>query len=71
MALSEPDASGRRSPVKNGSTFNLKADMLIKAADQMPFEALNDSMSLEHNYGKILVESGCKTEISGSIRRWR
>ena len=65
MALSEPDASGRRSPVKNGSTFSLKADMLIKAAGQMPFEALNDSMSLEHNYGKILVESGCKTNIQG------
>ena len=65
MGLIGPDASGRRSPVKNGATFSLKADMLIKAAGQMPFEALNDSMSLEHNYGKIIVENGCKTSIAG------
>lgn len=31
MKLGEPDASGRQSPVKTGETFDLKADMVIKA----------------------------------------
>src|SRR5690606_4931732 len=31
MKLGEPDASGRQSPVKTGETFDVKADMVIKA----------------------------------------
>ena len=31
MKLGEPDASGRQSPVRTGETFDLKADMVIKA----------------------------------------
>jgi|TARA_R100000329_G_C7502608_1_gene176938 glutamate synthase (NADPH/NADH) small chain len=31
MKLGEPDASGRQSPVKTGETFDIKADMVIKA----------------------------------------
>ncbi|MFN4184595.1 MAG: NAD(P)-dependent oxidoreductase [Hyphomonas sp.] len=31
MKLGEPDTSGRQSPVKTGETFDVKADMVIKA----------------------------------------
>ncbi|KCZ50816.1 NAD(P)-dependent oxidoreductase [Hyphomonas pacifica] len=31
MKLGEPDASGRQSPVKTGESFDVKADMVIKA----------------------------------------
>jgi dihydropyrimidine dehydrogenase (NAD+) subunit PreT len=40
MKLGEPDATGRRSPVATGDTFDLPADMIIKAAGQMPFDVL-------------------------------
>ena len=36
MKLGEPDASGRQSPVKTGESFDVKADMVIKALDFDP-----------------------------------
>jgi dihydropyrimidine dehydrogenase (NAD+) subunit PreT len=40
MQLGDPDASGRRSPVDTGQTLTLDVDMVIKAAGQIPYTAL-------------------------------
>jgi glutamate synthase (NADPH/NADH) small chain len=63
MQLGEPDASGRRSPVPTGETFTLEADMVIKAAGQMPFEALVNKYSLDHKSGKIKINQNCETNL--------
>lgn len=65
MELGEPDASGRRSPVDTGKTFTLEVDMVIKAAGQMPFEALIKNSQLENKGGKITVTDKAATSISG------
>ena len=65
MALGEPDASGRRSPVDTGESFSLDVDMVIKAAGQTPFEALVNSSLLYHNNGKIVVDEKGATNIKG------
>lgn len=65
MELGEPDASGRRSPVDTGKTFTLDVDMVIKAAGQMPFEALVNSNKLENKGGKISVKDKAATNIHG------
>ncbi|RYY89110.1 MAG: NAD(P)-dependent oxidoreductase [Chitinophagaceae bacterium] len=64
MKLGEPDASGRRAPVAAGSEFFLEADMIIKAAGQMPFTALVEEADLLHTGGKLTV-SGNGTNIEG------
>jgi glutamate synthase (NADPH/NADH) small chain len=65
MQLGEPDASGRRSPVESGETFTLEADMIIKAAGQIPFEELVSSHQLQHTNGKIDVQKNGATNIPG------
>ncbi|MBL0355500.1 MAG: NAD(P)-dependent oxidoreductase [Chitinophagaceae bacterium] len=65
MELGEPDASGRRSPVDTGKTFILEVDMVIKAAGQMPFEALVSNTKLENKAGKIVVKDKAATSIAG------
>ena len=65
MKLAEPDSSGRRIPVDTGETFILEADMVIKAAGQMPFESLVDSNSIENKSGKILINQNSETNIRG------
>lgn len=65
MVLGEPDASGRRSPVDTGETFSFEVDMVIKAAGQMPFEALIKNYSIDNNSGKVMVRQGCATNIPG------
>ena len=55
MQLSAPDASGRRAPVDTGNTFTLEVDMIIKAAGQVPFEALITSEQIHHQQGKIII----------------
>lgn len=65
MVLGEPDASGRRSPVDTGETFTLDVDMVIKAAGQMPFEALVADNQLANKYGKIVTDSNGVTNING------
>jgi len=65
MKLGEPDASGRRSPVSTGETFTIEADMLIKAAGQMPFENLVSANGLENKSGKIILKDKATTNISG------
>lgn len=65
MQLGEPDASGRRSPVDTGKTFTLDVDMVIKAAGQMPFEALVNNSKLENKWGKISVKDKAATNIKG------
>jgi len=64
MKLGEPDASGRRSPVKTGETFTLDVDMVIKAAGQMPFEELVNDSQLANNSGKIAVEFKSATTLN-------
>jgi dihydropyrimidine dehydrogenase (NAD+) subunit PreT len=65
MALGEPDDSGRRWPVETGETLILNVDMVIKATGQMPYEGLIDENSLQHNYGKIIIDESGVTNING------
>jgi dihydropyrimidine dehydrogenase (NAD+) subunit PreT len=65
MKLGEPDASGRRSPVDTGETFSLDVDMVIKAAGQVPFEELILDIGILNKNGKIIIDSGCATNIKG------
>lgn len=55
MEPGAPDASGRRSPIDTGKTITLETDMVIKAAGQVPFEALVDSMEINNRNGKVLT----------------
>lgn len=65
MQLGEPDAGGRRSPAPTSETFILEADMVIKAAGQMPFEALVGAHQINHQHGKIAIDSSTATNIKG------
>jgi glutamate synthase (NADPH/NADH) small chain len=65
MKLGEPDAGGRRSPVETGETFTLEADMVIKAAGQVPFEELVATNDLQHRSGKLIIDKNCATNIQG------
>jgi glutamate synthase (NADPH/NADH) small chain len=65
MKLGEPDASGRRSPVDTGETFNLDVDMVIKAAGQVPFEKLIKKFKIQNSKGKISIDDNCATNIKG------
>jgi glutamate synthase (NADPH/NADH) small chain len=65
MILGEPDASGRRSPIDTGETIVLDVDMVIKAAGQMPFEALVANNNINNQYGKVLVDANGGTSILG------
>ncbi|HPE48923.1 MAG TPA: NAD(P)-dependent oxidoreductase [Hyphomonas sp.] len=59
MKLGEPDASGRQSPVKTGETFDVKADMVIKALgfDPEDLPALFDEPALAVNrWGAVKVD---------------
>lgn len=64
MTLGAPDASGRRAPVPSGNEFLLEADMIIKAAGQMPFTAMVEGSDLQHSGGKLSVH-GNATNING------
>jgi len=65
MYLGAPDASGRRSPVASGETFSLDVDMVIKAAGQMPFQALVESSEIQHHHGKVAVNGKSNTNLEG------
>ena len=65
MQLGEPDASGRRSPQPTGEEFIIEVDMVIKAAGQMPFEALVMNNSLVNTYGKVAVNKTSTTNLVG------
>jgi dihydropyrimidine dehydrogenase (NAD+) subunit PreT len=65
MQLGEPDASGRRSPVDTGETFTLNVDMVIKAAGQIPYEALIKDCALNNNHGKLIIDANQSTNIKG------
>ena len=43
----------------------LDVDMVIKAAGQMPFEALVDHSGLQNQYGKISTDANGVTNIGG------
>jgi len=65
MVLGEPDASGRRSPMDAGETIVLDVDMVIKAAGQMPYEALVSANNIDHHYGKVISSANGATSIAG------
>jgi len=64
MKLGEPDASGRRAPVPSDETFILEADMIIKAAGQVPYQSMVEACDLQHNNGRLQVK-GNGTSIEG------
>jgi len=59
------NASGRRSPVDTGETFNLEVDMVIKAAGQVPFEKLVGKLKIQNSNGKISIDNNYSTNIKG------
>ena len=65
MQLGEPDEKGRRTPIDTGETFTLDVDMIIKAAGQMPFEALINSTNIENKSGRIIVNEKNETSVKG------
>ena len=65
MKLGEPDASGRQSPITTGEEFVLEADMVIKAAGQMPFEMLIKNNGLSNNNGKVSTQNNAVTNMVG------
>lgn len=65
MTLGEPDSSGRRSPIDTGEAFTLEVDMVIKAAGQLPFTQLIDSLGIEGNQGSIGISTNGATNLPG------
>ena len=64
MKLGDADASGRRSPMDTGETITLDVDMVIKAAGQIPFEALVNGNQLQNKNGKVEINNTA-TNIKG------
>lgn len=65
MKLGEPDASGRRSPVATNEEFTIEVDMVIKAAGQIPFEAMVTGNGLDNSNGKIKLKDKATTNVAG------
>ena len=65
MKLGEPDASGRRSPVATNEEFTIEVDMVIKAAGQIPFEAMVTANGLDNSNGKIKLKDKATTNVAG------
>lgn len=65
MKLGEPDASGRRSPVATNEEFTIEVDMVIKAAGQIPFEAMVTGNGLDNSNGKIRLKDKATTNVAG------
>ncbi len=65
IQLGEPDESGRRSPIDTGEEIIIEADMVIKAAGQMPFYDLVKENDLSNTNGKISVSDKAITNIAG------
>ena len=65
MKLGEPDASGRRSPVATTEEFTIEVDMVIKAAGQIPFEAMVTANGLDNSNGKIKLKDKATTNVAG------
>ena len=65
MKLGEPDASGRRAPVETNETFTIEADMIIKAAGQIPFEELVNASAIQNKGGKISISTHAETNLKG------
>ena len=65
MKLGEADASGRRSPVDTGETFEIECDMIIKAAGQTPYDNLISANYLENRSGKVSTNSQYQTNLQG------
>lgn len=64
MRLGEEDTSGRRSPIETDETITLEVDMVIKAAGQIPFEALVNENQLQNKNGKVEINNTA-TNIKG------
>jgi glutamate synthase (NADPH/NADH) small chain len=65
MKLGAADASGRRSPVDTGETFEIECDMIIKAAGQTPYDNLISANDLENRSGKVSINSQYQTNLKG------
>jgi dihydropyrimidine dehydrogenase (NAD+) subunit PreT len=65
MKLGETDASGRRSPVETGETFEIECDMIIKAAGQTPYDNLISANNVENIYGKVSINPRYQTNLPG------
>src|SRR5580704_4470425 len=63
MRLGEPDSSGRRAPIDTGEVVELQVDMVIKAAGQMPYEALVKGSGLPNRQGKVLAGDDGKVRV--------
>jgi glutamate synthase (NADPH/NADH) small chain len=64
MKLGDADGSGRRSPIETDEIITLEVDMVIKAAGQIPFEALVNGNQLQNKNGKVEINNTA-TNIKG------
>lgn len=64
MQLGEPDESGRWSPIDTGEEILVEADMVIKAAGQMPFFDLVHGNDILNNNGKVSVSDKAITNLT-------
>ncbi|MBK9636016.1 MAG: NAD(P)-dependent oxidoreductase [Bacteroidetes bacterium] len=65
MELGEPDASGRKSPIETGETFEIEVDMVIKATGQIPYLDIINQSEVKNNKGKILIDKSNSTNLKG------
>lgn len=65
MKLSDPDASGRKSPIPTGEQFVINVDMIIKAAGQEPFASLVIKEGINNSHGRIVIDENGATNIEG------
>jgi dihydropyrimidine dehydrogenase (NAD+) subunit PreT len=65
MRLGEPDSSGRRTPLDTGEVVELQVDMVIKAAGQMPYDAVVAQSGLPNRQGKISADDDGEVEMGG------
>ena len=66
MALGEPDASGRRSPVETGSTARIPADTVIAAVGERVDTALFASAGCALDAkGRVVTDADMKTSVAG------
>ncbi|MDR2112382.1 MAG: sulfide/dihydroorotate dehydrogenase-like FAD/NAD-binding protein [Candidatus Accumulibacter sp.] len=69
MALGEPDASGRRSPVATGQTELMKADLVIMALGNDPNPIIRDSEPSLKTTRKGSIDLGVKGSMQTSLER--
>jgi glutamate synthase (NADPH/NADH) small chain len=59
------DASGKRAILPTGETMTIEADMIIRAAGQIPFEEFVQGAQIQNNGGRISTNALQTTNLKG------